>query len=495
MSPLVLPTTRRRFLQWTGLVGGLVISGCARSTAEGPPPRLKLLQTQLPFAPVQAALAAEQGAAAKESGVSLETQEQAGDAVRSTLSPLVAAHQLPDLLLVGTADFGVLSAKGLLADVRASLDRVVGLNGDLFPPVAALSMGASLIATSSPALSSSSTPSASPTNDSSAQPTPTGLPLLSVGWGWLARQDLLARKNLAPPKTFDDWRNAATRLGDPGAGVAGFGARLPLGDDTTRLAQLGLLDYGAPLFGGDGLAIDFDSTAGASALGAVAALFASNGGAPIAPPGVADWTIGALEAAFARGQVALTVDFGGSYGRLVQADPALADHLAVLPPPAGPKGWNTAADVLFYAVPRRASVEAALGLVERILQPARLERLTSAGAGSVVPPYAYLTKVPFWDADPNYRALLVNTRGDPIRSLAYANPGAPGPFTGPVALVWQQQLLGAALRSVVLGQQTPPAATTILRDQAARLVPVALDQEPRPTATPEPDWLRWMRGL
>lgn len=495
MNPLVISVTRRRFLRWTGLVGGLAISGCARAPA-GPPARLKLLQTRLPFAPAQAALAAEQAAAAKESGVGLDLEAQDGETIRSSLSRVAAAGQLPDLLSIGTADFGVLSAKGLLADVRAALDRVAGLDGDLFPPLGAVAIGDALSAPSSASISStpSATPSAS--NSSSSAPLPaTGLPLLSIGWGWLARQDLLAQKNVAPPKTFDDWRAAATRLADPSAGVAGFGARLPLGDDTTRLAQLGFLAYGAPLFGDEGLHVDFDPTVGATALGTLASLFASSGGPALAPPGVADWTVGALETAFARGQVAQMVDLGGSYGRLVQADPSLADRIAVLPPPAGPKGWNTAAEVLFYAVPRRAAVDAALGLVERILQPARLERVASSGAGSVVPPYAYLTKVPFWDADPNYRALFANARGDPSHSLSYANPGAPGPFSGPVALAWQQQILAAALRSVVLGKQTPPAAAALLRAQAAALVPAALDQEPRPTPTPEPGWLRWMRGL
>lgn len=473
-SPIDGPLTRRRFLAWSVALGALTLSACAPSRPSGPPPVLKLLQAEVPSEPAQKVLGEEHAAAAKAVGVTLASNVLTRGNVPSTLARATAADQLPDLLLVGAADLGVLSGKGLLVDARETLDRVAGLNGDLFRPLQALAAAGPFV------------------DRDPGQPSPAyGVPAFSIAGGWLTRKDLAAAKGVAAPKSFAEWQAAATKLTDPAASVAGFGARLPPDEATDSRANVVLLAHGAPLFDADGFRVSLDLTAASTAFTTLAGFFQPS----VAPAGVVDWSVAALEAAFASGHIAQMVDDGGSYGRLVRGDPRLRDIISVLPPPAGPKGWFTTADARLYLVPNRAAAERALALIEHVLQPSGYDRLVAAGDGAIVPPYAYVTKGPFWDQDPNYQALFVNTRGDPARSFQYANPGSPAPLTPPVALAWQNHLLADAVRSVVLQQQSPAVAAKLLRDRAASLVPAAVEQQPTPAATPEPGWLRWLRGL
>lgn len=468
-----VPATRRRFLGWSAALGAFTLSACAPAKTSGPRPALKFLQSAIPSEPAQSVLVDEHAAAAKAIGVTLTTSVLTSGSVPASVARAIAADQLPDLLLVSGADLGVLSGKGLLVDARESLDRVAGLNGDLFRPLRELAAAGPFV------------------DRSPRQPSPAyGIPAFSIGGGWLTRKDLAAAKGVAAPKSFAEWQAAAAKLADPASAVAGFGMRLPLDDATDDLANVVLLAHGAPLFDADGFRVSLDLATAAAALTTLANLFQP----AVAPAGVVDWSVAALETAFAAGHVAQMVDDGGSYGRLIQGNPGLRDAISVLPPPTGPKGWFTTAVARLYLVPNRAAADRAFSFIENVLQPAAYERLVTAGGGALVPPYAYVTKGPFWDQDPNYQALFANTRGDPARSFQYANPGSPAPLTPPVALAWRNHLLADAVRSVALQKQSPADAAKLLRDRAASLIPSAIEQQPTPTGTPEPGWLRWLRG-
>jgi len=427
-----------------------------------------------PVPAVQGLLAQQARAAAREAGSALSLETMALAALRPKLASAVAAGQAPDLALVGGADSAPLAARGLSWDLRDTLDRVVGLNGELFPPLRS-------VATTGPFV-----------DRPADQPVPVwAVPHASLGGAWLVRQDLLAQKGLALPKTFDDVRSVGAKLANAAGGTFGWGAGLPVSDAVDDLARVVLLGYGGSLFDSLGLQVTLSTDAAAAGLQALARLYHGDDGSPLAPGGAVDWSPREIQAAFAAGVVAQTIDFGGVYAGIVSSQPAVRPDTVALPPPAGPRGWFTSVPTSFLVALRTTKGPArSASLIERLLQPDRYDALVRAGQGSVVPPYAYLTKGPFWDDDPNYPAFAANARGDPARDFQFAPPGYPAPPTLPAAVVHGSGALATALRSVVSGETTPSAAASALKQRCAKLAEAALALQPIPTPTPAPFWLK-----
>ena len=155
------------------------------------------------------------------------------------------------------------------------------------------------------------------------------------------------------------------------------------------------------------------------------------------------------------------------------------------------KGRYTASPTTVLVVSARSRLsDAALTFIERLLSPARYDELVRAGNGSIVPPYSYLTRSPFWDDDPNFPAFAANARGDPARAFQFATPGTPAPLTLPVAEVRSRQVLTSMLRSVVSGNQTPAEASAALGERCRAVAREGYALQPVPAPKPTPDWLR-----
>lgn len=470
--------TRRRVLANGVALGALMVAGCRAGVGPSSPPLtdLTVLAPAHPLPTVQRTIAEQATAAAREIGARLSLQVLPLDVLRSRLPNLVAAGQPPDLALVGDADPAVLSARGWLRDLREPLDRIVGLNGDLFPPLRAVAASGSF-------------------EDRPAdQPSPIrAIPYLTIGGAWLLRQDLLSRDGLPPPRTFDDVRAIATKLTDLSANRFGWAAGLPLDDAIDDLARVALLAYGAPTFDPLGLRVELAPDLAAAGLQAVARLYRSDDGSPLAPNGSVDWTDVETLAAFAQGKVVQTLDRGGLYARLVSDEPGWRQSILALPPPAGPKGWFTSAPTRYFVAPRSGTPAGqAVSFLERLLRPERYEALARAGQGSVIPPYSYLTKRPFWDEDPNDAAYFHTARGDPARGFQFAPPGFPSPPTLPAAVVEASHVFARTLRSVVGGEASTTDAAAALKRQCEKLVAEALALQPAPSPTPAPFWVRWL---
>src|SRR5579885_1694690 len=130
--------SRRRLLATTVGMAGLTLTSCTRSASSPPAYELTLVAREQPLAAVQQLLARQVAEAADQRGVRLSIQSMLASDLRTKLGPAAAAKQLPDLALVGDFDFAALAAHGFLVNVRPVLQRIVGLNGELFSPLGAL---------------------------------------------------------------------------------------------------------------------------------------------------------------------------------------------------------------------------------------------------------------------------------------------------------------------------------------------------------------------
>jgi ABC-type glycerol-3-phosphate transport system substrate-binding protein len=423
---------------------------------------------------VQDLLTSQADAAGREVGAKVDLQWVTADTQRSRLSGLIAAKRLPDVGIVGGPDSAPLAARGLLRDLRESLDRIAGVNGDLFPPFRDLA-------------------TAGPFGDRPAnQPAPVwAIPHLSLGAAWLINSDALDKSGQDVPATFDDCRGLAKATTDPASQRYGWGGSLPLSDAADNFVQAALLADGAALFDGAGYRIDLNPPDAVGGLGVLASLYRDEDGATLAPAGILDWSMDDIASGLSAGRLAQTIDFGGMYARITGDNPKLATKLRALPFPSGSKGWITSATTSLITVfESEAKEDVAVRLVEALLQPRRFEQVVQAGRGSVVPPYAYLMRTPFWDQDPNYLAYASGARGDPARNFQFATLGQPAPLTLPVAAVRGARLLVAVARSAVAGDQPLLQAAETLRERGQALVLEGYAVQPVPTAAPTPGWLR-----
>lgn len=466
--------SRRRLLARAFALPVLLATGCRAAAPRSPglPLTLTMLAQQHPVAAVQGLLTQQSTASAHEVDVTLAVESFAPEDLRSKIDQSIASGRMPDLVIVGDADVAPLAARGTLLDVRDDLDRIAGLNGDLFPPVRTVAMSGPFVDR--------------PTH----QPAPVwAIPHVSIGGAWLIRKDLLSRRSLPLPKTFDDVRRTAETLTSQDAGTYGWGASLRVTDALDDLAHLALLAHGASLFDPLGLRIELDPGAAAAGLQAVANLYRRTDGSPLAPMDALDHSE-QITTAFIAGNVAQTIDFGGLYARAITEQPSLRESIVALPPPVGPKGWFTSLPSTYLAISRRGRApDQARALVARLLRPDRFDALVRAGRGSVIPPYAYLTKGPFWDEDPNYSTFFSNARGDPARGFTFAPIGYPAPPTLPAAVVQASHALASSLRAVALGETPASAAVAALEQALEQRVRDALALQPTPTATPPPFWV------
>ncbi len=460
-------------------LGALVTLGCRSAPPAGPPPRLTLWGQPFSVAGAQALFVTQTDDAGKEAGVSVTYQTSSPNDQRTQLRTAEASGQLPDVAIVASVDTPRLVARGLVRDVRASFERIAGVNGDLFPPLLGLA-------------------TAGPWNDLPSYPKPPiwAIPHLSSGGAWLVRRDLLENKTIPPPSSFADFQSSVEQLTAGANGGFGWGAALPLDDGVDDLTQVVLLDHGAALFEGNGVRVALTPADAEAGFKAIARLYRSDSGLALAPSDAMDWSPNDAATTFARGTVAQTIDYGGLYAAIVEAAPTLRDVILALPPPQGPKGRFTAASTTMFVVGSRSRVgDRAVDFLERLLGPVRFEAIVRAGAGSIVPPYAYLTKGPFWEDDPNYQVFAANARGDPARNFQYATPGSPAPLTLSVANVRGKQILAGLLRRVVKGDLTPAAAATALNEQSQLAAREGYALQPAPTATPSPTWWRVLTTL
>lgn|GEM_PF-5203945 len=467
--------SRRAFLRRTGgalALAAATLVGCAPPPT--PSPRVRLLGAVHPVGAVQKLIEEHLGAAAGEAKVQLDFTPLAPNDLRAKLPVSAAAGQSPDLALVGEPD--VVEQAGLerTRDLRGTLDQVTGLNGELLPPLREL-------VASGPFL-----------DRPSWQPAPAyGIPYYTYGCVLLVRSDLVGSALPIPaPGTslsFDDLRGAVVKLTDAGANRFGWGAALPIGDLTDQIGQVAFRAAGAALFDDIGYRVVLNASDAQNALAAISRLYRGDAGDALAPAGVLDWSVADQVAAFRSGRVLQTLDLGGLYPALT--DPSLRQATLALPLPAGPKGWNAGATSTHFVVFATSRVADAAGrLVQRVLQPARYDALIRLGQGSFIPPYAYATKGPFWDSDPNLPVYVGATRGDPAHNYGLVGLGTPAPSTLAVARVRGAWLLANALRQLIQQPDNAPAIASDLIDRATALAQVAPLLQPTPTPVALPPW-------
>jgi ABC-type glycerol-3-phosphate transport system substrate-binding protein len=385
---------------------------------------------------------------------------------------MIAAKQFPDVGLIEGPDSVPLVAQGLLRDVRESLDRIAGVNGELFPPFRDLAIAGPFV------------------DRPARQPAPVwAIPHLGLGTAWLIRSDLLVAANQDVPSSFDGARAFAEAATDHSAKRFGWGGALPVSDAADNFVQACLLAEGATLFDGAGYRVDLNPPDAVPGLANLAALYRAEDGSLLAPPDIIGASTDDLAAALAAGRIAQTIDYGGLYARVVGDNPNIATKLRSLPFPSGSKGWFTSATTSTIVVfARRPNSDLAVRFVEALLEPKRFEQVVAAGRGAVVPPYSYLLRAPFWDQDPNYHVYAMGARGDPAQNFQFATLGQPAPLTLPVAVVRGSRLLVKVARSAIGSAQDLLVAAQSLRDQAQSLVGEAYALQPAPTPTPVPDW-------
>jgi multiple sugar transport system substrate-binding protein len=159
------------------------------------------------------------------------------------------------------------------------------------------------------------------------------------------RRDLLDAKGIKPPRTWDEFRDAAIALNDPASGV--FGVVFPAGN--FHIAQHYYMSFmfqaGGSILDKDGNLV-FGTTAKDANVKALTFLTDFATKYKVTPPGIASYNTDDPHTVYVQGRAAFAFGTGGVISRLMKENPALYDKtgiLEVLEGPAGPSGKLTAA--------------------------------------------------------------------------------------------------------------------------------------------------------
>ncbi|BDG60201.1 ABC transporter substrate-binding protein [Caldinitratiruptor microaerophilus] len=256
------------------------------------------------------------------------------------------------------------------------------------------------------------------------------------------RQDLLAEKNLQPPKTWDEVVEVAKKVQDPAKGIYGFGQTLNRSFDGDDFMMAIMWSHGASWVKEDGKTLTFDTPETRQALQYAVDLFLKH---QVEPPGAAGWTDANNNEAWLAGKIAMTNNGASIYYALVSQKHELAGKTRLSVTPAGPKGNFTADNSWNFGIFKKTQhPDLCKDLIEYIMSPEQWKEYMTNSIGQAAPLYKLHAEDPYWKTDPNFEAIMQNGM--------YARlPGYPGPITAAAAEVRAQHVLTDMASSVLQG--------------------------------------------
>jgi multiple sugar transport system substrate-binding protein len=280
------------------------------------------------------------------------------------------------------------------------------------------------------------------------------------------RKDVLAAKNIQPPKTWDEFQKAVLACHNHEPGMYGF--TFPAGN--FHVAQHYYMAFmfqaGGSILDKDGKLV-FGTTAKDANIRALTFLTDFHTKHKVTPPGIASYNTDETHTIFVQGRAAFGVGSGQVIGRLMRENPSLVEKvgvLEVLEGPAGPSGRLSAG---FYnpmfVWKHSPGKEAAKTFVRWFVQPGRLEPLYRAVPGQHWPIFKRDFNTDRVKENRLLREVLTNVVP---YATDFAYPGLGRPEMG---VIDGEKMFAAPVNEVVVGAKTPEKAVMDAHATMARL--------------------------
>lgn len=270
---------------------------------------------------------------------------------------------------------------------------------------------------------------------------------------WYVRKDLLDKAGLKPPATWDDVINVAEKITDPSKVMYGLGQTFNRSVDGDGTFMLLMRSFGASLTDKTGKKITFNSPETLAALKWATETFTKyKGKKRIQAPGAEGWTDPSNNEAWLADNIAQTQNSASIYFALVKKNHPLEKVTLLTRMPGGPAGAFSRMTLWHWGIFKKTKQsKLAKDLVKYIMSPKNLKEYTESALGQAAPVYNDIAKLPYWEQNENFKAVLENAR---ISVL----PSDPGPMTAAAAEVYARHIYTDMCSRVVIGGLTPEKA-------------------------------------
>ncbi len=298
-----------------------------------------------------------------------------------------------------------------------------------------------------------------------------GIPYSTQVTGLFARKDWLAEKGIKPEeiKTFENMRDIALALSDPGKNRYGWGMTTNRSGDGNFQVESILWAHGGAINDNDGLKVTFNSPETVAAIQFLADIHLNPKYKNMLPPGVEGWTDPSNNEAWLAGTLGITQNGYTLYAQSKAQNNPVYDKTVVLPGVTGP-GTDQIITVpgyfYFTLFKNGKNPELAKELVKYLTAPGAFVNIAKPSNGLNMP--AYKTG---WDTDPFY------TSGDPsfpaLRQLIEAKLpiksktgfAFPQPVTPGYSAVKSQYVLSDMMGDIIQKGTKVPEAVKAAHDR------------------------------
>ncbi len=189
--------------------------------------------------------------------------------------------------------------------------------------------------------------------------------------------------------TFDDLRDTALAISDPGEERYGWGMTVNSGGDATGLIQAIIHNWGGQIVDADLTAITFNSPETVDAVAWLTEVFVNDAYADMIPPGILAWTDSSNNEAWLAGNIGLTKNAASVYAKgKADGNPIFEDTM-ITDPIIGPYGEPlTGGDGAQFNIPKgAANPTQAAELALHMLTPDVFLPISLISAGLFLPAY------------------------------------------------------------------------------------------------------------
>jgi len=268
----------------------------------------------------------------------------------------------------------------------------------------------------------------------------------AVPWGrdvcvMYYRKDKLAEAGLGIPSTWDEFRDAATKISNPDKGEWGTGMTYNRSNDGQYAVRGIIWSFGGKLVNEDGVSIALDSMETIEAMEYMKSLF--DRGAQ--PPGAIGWGDPSNNEAYMGGKIYSTLNGGSIWWALLEQSHPLKDKTVVAIPPGGSAGrylCGTAFEMMVFN--KTENPELAKDFVRYFVNSENLFSYYSVSGGQEGPVTGGLMEkiIELYKDKPN--SLIISEAAKYARFI-----GWPGPITPTAAEVASRSVLEDMMVRVV----------------------------------------------
>ncbi len=270
---------------------------------------------------------------------------------------------------------------------------------------------------------------------------------------WYVRKDILGKAGVKPPETWDEVITVAEKTTDPGKGFYGLGQTFNRSVDGDGTFMLLMRSFGASLTDKTGKKITFNSPETLAALKWATETFTKyKGEKRIQCPGAEGWTDPSNNEAWLKGSIGQTQNSASIYFALVKKKHPLEKDSLITRMPGGPAGAFSRMTLWHWGIFKKTKQSAlAKDLVKYIMSPKNLREYTESATGQAAPVYNDIAKLPYWQQNENFKAVLENAK---ISVL----PSDPGPMTAAAAEVYARHIYTDMCSRAIVAGLTPEEA-------------------------------------